>query len=478
MIDISVYRLRIGTFRQVTNVNVKIRCSSTKRGLSVTSFIGLFLLMMFILTCLIALCLQEICYVEMNIFKDSKISSFFQIYDGAVKQFYFATMTGNFFARYINGNISKASKGLKVFHVNIRSLQNKVNEIKKIIEDHKPHIIGCSECELRKVPQSDIISKLKIPGYQLILPKSWESHEYARVVVYIKKSLEYERLDVLEDDHLQTIWIKCGFINTKKGYICHGYREHSSNMGSSVIDQTQKLTTFLDQWDRAINFGNPPEPNDVFILCDMNLDSFEDRWLDPKYHLYSLAQLVHRQCNMNNITQLVKSITRVQYNSICKKTNVSCIDHIYTNVKFKCSNPEVINFGSSDHDIIGFTRLSRKPPEVSKTIRKRSYKWFEKEQFLSDLSEIDWSDVLACPDLDYATELFTRKFKFVLDQHAPWILYQERKNYKPWITKETLDLMKERDYWKGFATKLSLSNNDQASIEEQNAWVKFKKFEK
>ena len=149
-------------------------------------------------------------------------------------------------------------------------------------------------------------------------------------------------------------------------------------------------------------------------------------------------------------------MTRVQHDSVNNRTNVSCIDHIYTNVRFKCSNPEVISFGNSDHDIVGFTRLSKKPSEPTKTIRKRSYKNFNKDEFLSDLARVDWLDVLSCPDINQATELFTFKFKKILDQHAPWILFQCRKNYKPWITQQTIDLMKERDRWKKLATSLSV----------------------
>ena len=45
-------------------------------------------------------------------------------------------------------------------------------------------------------------------------------------------------------------------------------------------------------------------------------------------------------------------------------------------------------------------------------------------------------------DLDMAVYIFTEKFKFVLNHHAPWIIFQLRKNYSPWLTKETKDLMK------------------------------------
>ena len=182
-------------------------------------------------------------------------------------------------------------------------------------------------------------------------------------MVYIKKSLKYERIDTLEDEHLQTIWVKCGFKNSKPGFFCNGYREHKSNIGESLQHQYDKLSTFLNQWEDTINFGDPTEPNDVFILCDMNLDSFEYKWKSSSYRLHRLSQLVFRYCNANNLEQIVESVTRVQHNGVTNISSVSCLDHIYTNVKYKCSAAEVVCFGDIDHDMIGITRLSKKPQD-------------------------------------------------------------------------------------------------------------------
>ena len=101
-------------------------------------------------------------------------------------------------------------------HINIRSLSNKVGEIKNIIKDHKPHILGLSECELKKHNNFYDESKLKIPGYHLILPKSWNESGHARVAVYVKKNFEFEQVLGLEDSRVQSIWIRGGFKGGKK----------------------------------------------------------------------------------------------------------------------------------------------------------------------------------------------------------------------------------------------------------------------
>ena len=156
----------------------------------------------------------------------------------------------------------------------------------------------------------------------------------------------------------------------------------------------------------------------------MNLDCLKDKWLRPDYHLISLSRLVQTACNIGNFSQLVTSPTRSQFNRARNKTDISCIDHVYCNRKYRCSQVSVITFGNSDHDLLSYTRLSKVPPSPARTLRKRSYKTFDQNQFLSDLSEVDWRPVYTCQDVDQAVTTFTRLYQSVLDDHAPWIQFQ------------------------------------------------------
>ena len=380
--------------------------------------------------------------------------------------------TGNFWARYVYGNISMV-KGIHNMHLNIRSLKYKISEIKNIVSSEKPTILGLSECEIKKVNLDPII--LKIPGYDLLYPKSWETHGFARVLIYVKKSFIYHQVHDLEDNLVQSIWLKGSFRNSKPVYFCHTYREHASAMGSSVNHQKDYLNIFLGQWEAAIEHNNATEPNEVHISGDINLDYLPARWLQPSYRLHSLTRLVQNVCNAHNFSQLVTEPTRLMYNSISNLTEVSCIDHIYCNYKHKCSTPRVIVCGASDHDIISYVRFSKGPPLPGRTMRRRSYKNFVKDDFLADLSTVDWRDVLTTEDLDQAVDLLTQKLNYVLDQHAPWILFQLRKNYSPWLTDETKDLMRQRDSWKAQAKQLRASSPDLVTEDQEKAWGEYKR---
>ena len=223
-------------------------------------------------------------------------------------------VTVNFQARYKHGNRQNL-KGIKNFHQNIRSLSNKVSEIKNIIREHQPHILGISECELKKCGNSFDESKLKVPGYDLIFPKSWAVYGHVRVVIYIKKTLEYEQVLDLESDDVQSVWVKTGFSKSKKLYFCHTYREHMNSMGGSLRDQRIILEKFLSQWEEALVHGNIEEENEVHISGDMNLDALNNRWHDPSYHLVTLSNLVQTACYSLDFSQLVSLPTRSQYNS-------------------------------------------------------------------------------------------------------------------------------------------------------------------
>ena len=122
-------------------------------------------------------------------------------------------------------------------------------------------------------------------------------HGFARVVIYVKKSFKYEQIHDLEDDLVQSVWLKGGFKNSRDVYFCHTYREHTSTLGSSMAAQRNQLERFLLQWEEATVHHTSNEINEVHISGDMNLDDLEGRWLESDYHLISLSRLFQNAWN-------------------------------------------------------------------------------------------------------------------------------------------------------------------------------------
>ena len=487
MIDLQQYRCSIGQFCQkISSKNFlfsfyKFESESSHEKLGRQVLSGL-LFSMKLLMCIVltsSVCLKSAggnlrsCSLESDLYHSLGAMDNIGMVVGMVDRvlWWNMDMLGNFWARYLNGNIqNNTGKGILNIHFNIRHLKYKITEVKNIIKEQKPHLIGLSECEISR--DNIDLNDLKIPGYDILFPKSWNIHGFARVVAYVKKSLHYQQVLDLEDNLVQSIWLRGGFKNGKQIYFCHAYREHSSDMGDTIAAQAEYLKILLGQWEAATEHNFANEPNEVHVALDMNLDY--SKWLQPSYRLSSLTNLVQDTCNTNNFSQLVSEPTRIMYNSVNATTEISCIDHVYCNSKYKCSTPAVISSGASDHDMVSYIRYSKPPPSPARTIRRRSYKHFNEEDFITDMGAVDWTDVYRSEDVDTATQVFTRKFVEVLNEHAPWVLYQKRKCFSPWLTEDTKNLMNERDMWKRKAKELAILNTGTACEEQKRAWEKFK----
>ena len=232
MIDINLYRIRIGTFSQkVRKMKFLNKYETTdeisnKAGLKTLLTVKL-LLKIILVFFLLPPSTSSISGFSGLLGRHSHTGTSLIPQDVKFEEQFFIRsrkQTTNFMAKYKYGNRENVKKGIKNLHLNIRSLGNKVFEVRNIIKEHSPHIFGLSECQLKKINGIYDEDKLKIPGYSILFPKSWELHGFARVLVYVKNSLEYEHIEQLEDNLVQSVWLKASFKGGKKIYFCHYYR--------------------------------------------------------------------------------------------------------------------------------------------------------------------------------------------------------------------------------------------------------------
>ena len=155
MIDLETYRFRIG-YQNLKNIKYGV-CRQNGDNIQLTAkklqFKNSFLTRILLLRCIIL-------FIVLHHFSrpDTEYSINYRRY--ATKTVKCKVIVGlrlvdmtsskivdhNFQARYIHGNIGK-QKGIVNMHLNIRSLRFKVNEIKFLVKQHKPHIFGISETE-------------------------------------------------------------------------------------------------------------------------------------------------------------------------------------------------------------------------------------------------------------------------------------------------------------------------------------------
>ena len=145
---------------------------------------------------------------------------------------------------------------------------------------------------------------------------------------------------------------------------------------------------------------------DVVILGDANICA--SKWLEEDYHGKDLADKVRKFLLENDCNQMVTDYTRTEVGRGGVLLN-SCIDHVYSNCPEKIQT-SVCHVGDSDH--AGFVvektiRLKRCKPNV---VKKRSYKSFNVQSFLTDINTSDINRVVVEEkDVNKAAEIFEKK---------------------------------------------------------------------
>ena len=132
--------------------------------------------------------------------------------------------------------------------------------------------------------------------------------------------------------------------------------------------------------------------------------------------------------------QLVKVFTRseVSHGNIVSS---SCLDHVYSNTRNKCSIPLVDAAGDSDHLAILITKYSKEVKVKPQTVQKRNYKDFHIVAFLTDVKDSNIEKrVTSITDVDIAAKDFENIFRHLLDRYAPIKIFQTRKNYVPYLS--------------------------------------------
>ena len=456
MIDINLYRQRIGNFKQPDQkkFNQEYRQKHTSgmflcRGALHLTFI--FLTLSSFSSFYPATRVQENCsawpesscyrVVCTNIFSRSTGEVYIPV----------QVVDYNFIARYTNGN--RTNRGIKLCHWNAGNshLRNKIDSIENVVKKYSPHILGISEANLLK---SHDLSEVQIPEYELITSKTMEniSLQYSRVVVYKHSSIISKvRHDLMSPD-FSSIWIECGLPNKRKFLVCNLYREWQylgqgrDNTSRDIQQQLSRWIIFIDQFERALGSGM-----EVYCLGDVNLDflTWTKTDLEPEHKTNKLKQLITQLFDRilaRGVKQCVTSPTRSWPGQAD-----SGLDHFYTNAPNKISAVHVSFEGSSDHRVIHTVRFSTQIKSQVRYVEKRSYKNFNKQKFLEDFRKIRWWNLYASTDVNKAVEILTSEFSNLLDKHAPIKKFQTRKHYAPWLSRETKKLMKDRDMAQAWA---------------------------
>ena len=378
-----------------------------------------------------------------------------------IQSSYIYTRVSNFQSRYVNGN--KTRKGIKIAHWNKGNshLMNKMADIKNIVAKYHPHILGISEANLLANHDPSLVT---IPDYNLhVCPTITNpSMGNSRVVVYTHKDIVAKLRADLMCNTYSSIWLEVGLPGHKRFLVSQSYREwqqKGSTSSSSLPEQLVRWLVFLEQWERALATGL-----EVHCAGDMNINHCN--WMSPNlprsnqsYKLRELTSALFTKIFPWGVSQLVSGPTRH-----FPGQESTGLDHYYTNRPDKISTVQSHHCGSSDHMLILVVRQSKSIKTSSRYIRKRSYRHFNSAMFVKAVQELSWLDIYLCSDVDTAVEMLTKKLTGILDDMAPMRSIQVRANYVPWLSQDTLELMRARDQ----VQRLS------SETKNRSDWLKYK----
>ena len=255
------------------------------------------------------------------------------------------------------GNINQAqgkpfttlfwSKGISHMH-------RKIQDIKILIEQHKPHIFGLAEAN---VLTSHNLADIQIPNYNLHLTTSIGNPNIsvARVAAYTHKSITVRRRPDLEDNELQLICLEAGLPRMKKSLYIVGYRQwqlSGDRASSSLAAQDERWTRLFDKWEAALEEGK-----EVVTVMDANLDALT--WRNEPRHSTSTT---HRSLIDNihdRILPMGVEMMTPPLPTWARGDHRSCLDHVYTTSPAKLSAVSVIWTGMSDHAANKFHRYTK-----------------------------------------------------------------------------------------------------------------------
>ncbi len=340
-------------------------------------------------------------------------------------------------------------KGLRIAHINICSIRNKLTEIENILSSNNLHILAVSETHLDSTFED---ASMMIQGYNVF--RNDRNVFGGGVACYIQNHLPVRlRQDLMVQD-IEVLWLQVGLKHLKPILIGCFYR--TPNVNTLYMD---KVCDMLEQVSCT--------RSEMYFLGDMNVD-WNSRGCPLKMRLMNL-------CASCGLFQAVNRTTRICLMSNGKQV-ATCIDHIYLNSPDVCSKAISVPIGCSDHNLIVIVRKTKVPKQGSKVIRKRSFKWF-------DVINADWSEVFLQTDPDKALCAFNDILMRIADNHAPIKKFTVKNVNTPWLDAELKENLKERDQAKSTAGSSNLKSDWQVYrklrnfVSEMNKKIKKTHFE-
>ena len=353
---------------------------------------------------------------------------------------------------------------LKVMSLNIRSLNDKIVNLRENIDHYSKFDILCfneTNCDPLSLPFNG--NELILEGFYkpIIQSPARSSNRGGGLAIYINKNLTAEtNCKVMTDlsgnqdpnnGEFLFVEIKTKFRNV---IICNMYRSPSGD-----------VTHFMTELDTRLQALRKHKNKLILFVSDSNIDLLKFGHFEPATNL------------VNNFSEFGFAPT------ISRPTRVTChtatlIDHIFVNDCTAITKSGVITESLSDHMAI-FVNLILDSNKVNCKLSsyenqappKRDINDVNLKKFKQEVENTDWNFLAAAASADEKFNLFESKYSQIYDNHFPKVkkIFNKRKCNKPWIL-PWLQCACDRK------NKLYYVYVKNPSIENKNKYFKMKRF--
>ena len=336
-------------------------------------------------------------------------------------------------------NIDCSMTGFKMFHLNIRGLQNNFDELREILLTNKIDIFGITETFLA----SESNFNMEIPGFTFI-QRNRNSGLGGGVGAYIRDRINFVERDDLHTKSVESISIEVRQKRSKSFLVSFVYKPPSSSKHlnrdfDELFSQTlQKITD---------------EKIESIFLGDFNTN-----------FLNTTGRLPLRNIFIDfGYDQLITAPSRIT------KDTKTLIDLIFTNSPVNISRVNVISCSLSDHSMIMCVRKMNNIKFKSQTISFRDFSKYDVNQINNELLNTDFSLVYNTLSVNEAYNNLSSILLNVLNKHAPFVSKRIKGKVSPWLTGDVKQAMNNRDQ---LLRKAQKSNSD----DDWNAYRRMKNF--
>ena len=167
-------------------------------------------------------------------------------------------------ANLTNFDALGSTKGLKLIHLNIRSLLPKIDQLRSALLNNPVDIITLSETWLNAKLDSTVIA---IPGYKHYRLDRRTSNTKKRgggFLIYVKNNLALEVKELIQlnslNGDLESQWIEIERRHARNVLICNLYRPPTGTVKEAFSALNKAIST------------TSANKKDLFILGDFNID--------------------------------------------------------------------------------------------------------------------------------------------------------------------------------------------------------------